>query len=346
VQVDPDLDGDDVSGVGLAGDRVLRAVLELLSGATHLKKALERATAFGRPDLIERAAAALQSVSKAKLGLMSISASTTLSDEEVEDLIAPITERSDWKESLLAFVVVYGPATGDVTRNREQAAEQAAQFVLATLFPKELIGSDGLPRFKPQTDEDRAEMALADQESYQLQTWSRLLAHALVGVARKHGTPSEEEVAEFFVTRPLIDGQLAAALARVLVRFWTGDYEGAAFTAAPRVENPARELVIAVDAGVYRLQRENRPGQYPGLGSLLVILRDRGLDESWYRMVHTVCSNPAGGWNIRNEIGHGFVDNVQAPVAAVLIQALLYLSLLSPGESDTGGSTETGGETG
>jgi hypothetical protein len=302
--------------------------------AGHLKTALQRATALQRQDLIERAAAALQRISIDDLGLTSISAAIATSEEQVEQLIAPIVERADWREALGVFAR-YGPVTGDVARNREQVAEHASQFVLTSL-PMERVGGDGLPRFTPQSDEDRAEMALADQETYQLQTWAPILARALVEVVRKHGIPTLEDLATFLATGPLIDDQLASALARVLLRFWTGDYEGAAFTAAPRIEALARQLVLAVDAGVYQLQRATRPGQYPGLARLLEVLKDRGLDESWYRMMHTVCSNPAGGWNIRNEIGHGFVDDVQAPVAAVLLQALLHLVFLGPAERTAG----------
>jgi len=204
--------------------------------------------------------------------------------------------------------------------------------VFASLFPKQLLGADGLPRFAPQNDADKQEMALAEQESFRLQTYAPFIARALNEIAARHGLPSPESLREFFALNPLISDDLAGALARVLLRYWTGDYEGAAFTAAPRIETLARGLVLALDAGVYQLQRQQRPGQYPGLGSLLATLKDRGLDESWYRMIYTTCCNPAGGWNMRNEIVHGFVDDTYAPLAAVLIQALLYLASLSPGE--------------
>lgn len=175
-------------------------------------------------------------------------------------------------------------------------------------------------------------MALAEQEVHHLQTWAPLLAWALVQVAEKHGIPSERDLSQFLASGSLGREARAAPIARSLIRFWTRDYEGAAFTAAPRIEALARDLVVALDAGVYRLQREQRPGQYPGLAALLTVLRKHEMDESWFRMVYTVCCNPAGGWNLRNEIGHGLVDGVAAPGAAVLLQALLYLAFLGPGE--------------
>ncbi len=46
-------------------------------------------------------------------------------------------------------------------------------------------------------------------------------------------------------------------------------------------------------------------------------------------MVYTVTCNPAG-WNLRNELSHGFIDDVGASIAAMLIQCMLFLRYLSP----------------
>jgi hypothetical protein len=140
-----------------------------------------------------------------------------------------------------------------------------------------------------------------------------------------HGLPSLDELSAFIATSDIVDRPLAAALARSLHRWWAGDYEGAAFTAIPRIEALARELLLAADAAVYRLQRQQTPGQYAGLGYLLDMLRTGGLDESWYRYFRTVLFSPAG-WNIRNELSHGFLDNVDFVVAALILQLALHLA--------------------
>ncbi|MFF3672335.1 DUF4209 domain-containing protein [Microtetraspora malaysiensis] len=132
----------------------------------------------------------------------------------------------------------------------------------------------------------------------------------------------------------MIDVGLASALARAFQRFWAGDPEGAAFTAAPRVEALTRNLLLIIDEPIYRTQRTSTPGQYPGLGALLAFLKAKGMNESWYRFIYTLCANPAGGTNIRNEISHGFINFVNTTYAALLLQAAAYMATLQPGRAE------------
>ena len=74
---------------------------------------------------------------------------------------------------------------------------------------------------------------------------------------------------------------------------------------------------------------------------MLSVLKDRGIDASWYRMILTVACNPAGGWNLRNDVGHGFIDDTTAASSAVLIQAILHLATLVPKSSSGGDVTAT-----
>jgi hypothetical protein len=77
---------------------------------------------------------------------------------------------------------------------------------------------------------------------------------------------------------------------------------------------------------LYRTQREKSPGQYPGLGALLPELHRAGLDESWYRFLHTYFASVAGT-NIRNELLHGFIDEIGEPASALILTAALYLAV-------------------
>ncbi|UGQ15126.1 DUF4209 domain-containing protein [Yinghuangia sp. ASG 101] len=311
--------------------------------ASHLQTALERAEQTQQRDLIQRAASELQSIRNEDLELQTFRASIQRDPSEIDRLLRPITTASDWSEALGLFCLAYGPATGDVNANRATATRNQQEFVFLSLLDTQLLGGDGLPSFAPQSDDDRAEMRLAQQETHNLQATGPFLALALSTLARTHGIPSEDSMTEFFAQHALVDEDLAGAIARSFTRFWVGDFEAAGFTAAPRIETLARNLLISSNVGIYRLQRNEKPGQYPGLGFLLGALLETGLDESWYRCLYTVCANPAGGWNVRNEISHGFVDNVPSAVAAVLLQALMYLWLLAPAddEENYGSSDDT-----
>lgn len=300
--------------------------------SAHLKTALQRAQSTGQKSLIERAAAALQKMSEEDLGLVSFASSAQMDREKLEGILSPMVKAPSWREALTLFVCLYGPAVGSVERNRDNAEEFARNSVFLGMVNTELLGPDGLPRFSAQNERDKAEMRLAQQENLTLQTSAPLLAMALSKVAEAHGIPSEKDLVEFFSQSALTDDGLAGSIARCFIRYWTRDYEGATFTIAPKIETLLRNLVLNLDAGVYRLQRQEKPGQFPGMGALLGVLKDRGLDESWYRNILTICANPAGGPNLRNELAHGFVHAASAPAAAVLIQCVLYLSFLRVNE--------------
>ncbi|MFF9779526.1 DUF4209 domain-containing protein [Streptomyces sp. NPDC013978] len=301
-----------------------------LRRAGHLKTALQRAQDSGQASLIERSAAALQKIRTEDLGLVSFSASGAISREQFQEMMAPVVNAADWREALLQFAFAYGPAVGTFEHTKKAAEEYARISIIGDLATTELLGSDGLPRFSPKTDAEKNEMRLARQEAFTLQSTAPLLAHLLHKVAEVHKVPSEADLTEFFSEGPLTSHELAASISRCFIRFWTGDPEGATFTIAPKIEAMARNLVLSLDAGVYRLQRQEKPGQYPGLASLLATLRERGLDESWYRNILTICGNPAGGWNLRNELAHGFIDNSGSPGAAILFQCVMYLWTLGP----------------
>ncbi|MEY9489008.1 hypothetical protein RKD26_004802 [Streptomyces calvus] len=313
-----------------------------LRRAGHLKTALQRAQEAGQAALIERAAAALQKIREEDLGLVSFTASGAISRGQFEEMMAPVVNAADWREALMQFAFAYGPAVGTIERTKKAAEEHARISIVENLATTEIFGSDGLPRFSPQTEAEKNEMRLARQEAFALQSTAPLLAHLLHKVAEAHGVPSEADLTEFFSQGPLASHELASSISRCFIRFWTGDPEGAIYTIAPKIETLARNIVLSLDAGVYRLQRQEKPGQYPGLASLLSTLRERGLDESWYRNILTICGNPAGGWNLRNELAHGFIiQNPGPPGAAILFQCVMYLWTLGPRQED--GDAESGG---
>lgn len=309
-----------------------------LARSSHLKTALRTAEGVGNADLIDSAASALQRVRSEDLGLVSFKASGAIGHEEFQRIMAPVTSAPDWRVALIEFARTYGPAVGRIEKNIQEAEEHAKSSLVEQLVTPEILGADGLPRFSPQDDTERQQMRLARQETWVLQAMAPLLAHALHKVAETHGIPSEEDLTEFFTEESLSSPEMAASIARCFVRYWTGDPEGAAFSAVPKIETLVRAHVIKLDAGVYRLQRDQKPGQYPGLGVLLGVLRKEGLNESWYRNILTICGNPAGGWNLRNDLAHGFIDRVESPAAAVILQCVIYLCFLGvvkrEGESD------------
>jgi hypothetical protein len=98
----------------------------------------------------------------------------------------------------------------------------------------------------------------------------------------------------------------------------------------PAIEAVARYLVLATDTGIYRLQKNQTPGQFPGLGVLLPLLTElHQLPESRSRFLAALLTHP-GGLNLRNRMAHGYIGRVGPPIAAVLIHAALSLAAIAP----------------
>lgn len=292
--------------------------------AIFLQTAVEHAVASGDRQLRQRATVRMQAVTLDELGLQGIETGMVLRGEDIARAVRPVTDARDWRSALLAFAAI-GPPTGDAAANRRIVEDQAAEFVFSAIFPMSRIGGDGLIRFTATTDEERAEYRLSQHEIFNLQMQAPLVAEALLRFPSHHDLPSPGELAAHFGQSPLVHPQLALGLARSYHRWWAGDYEGAAYTVVPRVEALARNLLLGINEGIYRLQRERKPGQYPGLGSLLASLHDHRLDESWYRYLSTLLVSPTGA-NLRNELLHGFERDVDFVLSALFLQCAAFLA--------------------
>jgi len=107
------------------------------------------------------------------------------------------------------------------------------------------------------------------------------------------------------------------------LRFFNGNPEGAAYATAAHIEALARVIVLAIPLPVYRVQRQNNPGQYLGLGTLLPTLLASGMDEAWTRFLQGFLASPMG-FNFRNELLHGFVMDPSETMAALLSSAFSF----------------------
>lgn len=307
------------------------AASEGIVRSRHLLEAVKVARESGNSTLVGKATGRLQEMRTEDMKLREISTGARFHSIEIDRVLAPIIEADTLSAALTAFARL-GPVSGDVVANRATVEAQAREFPISNLFPVHRLGADHMPRYLINSDEDKAEYRLAQYEDMNIQLGAGVLAESLVRIAQKFGIPSEAELAGHFMANPILDIGLAAALARAFQRFWAGDPEGAAFTAAPRVEALARNLLLVIDEPIYRTQRTNTPGQYPGLGVLLAFLKAKGMNESWYRFIYTLCANPAGGPNLRNDISHGFISFVNLTYAALLLQAAAHMATLQPGK--------------
>lgn len=298
--------------------------MEGIARAHHLERAIGEARDAGQQDLVDDLTRQLQAISEDDLELAAFTYGVTIPREKVEQWIAGYTGQATWQDALVRLA--HGdPPSGNVDANRETAARLAREHPIQWLATRVRVGGDGLPRFTPRTSEDTKEMQLTEVEQTAISSAAIFRAEVIRRIWATWAPISEEDLTEFFGSASHVSDGLAAALARNFRRFCVGDPEGAAYAAVAHVEAVARELVLAVNAPAYRVQRTNVPGQYMGLGALIPALQAEGLDESWCRFLRTLLSSPTG-FNHRNELLHGFDLAPSDASTALTFVAIIYLT--------------------
>lgn len=342
--------------------------------AMRLRQALEVAEQSGIRELRQRAAVLLQGVRHLDLGMMHISASRHQFEEHFEEVVAQLLqdrgageltpigdedagsdngdnengedgedgrsgeERPTWYRRLVNFANIE-PPTGDPTSNRELIAMRQRLSPLSQIFPKQLQTPEGLPLYAAGSESEEFELDLVGWESELLTTWTPFCAEALQRVIADD-MPTTEHLVASLTSDPVSPPQIAVQLAASFQRFWSGDGEGAVFITLPLIEALIRNAVIDSDHGIYRLQKNQQPGQYVGLGLLLPLYYDSyNIDEREQRFLTAMFNHPAG-WNLRNLAMHGYLPNVSGQVAALVLYAGLRVII----NANQGPAEQTAGD--
>ncbi len=320
--------GDDDSTTALQREEVQALISaandsEPLPAMLHLQNAAELATSYGLQDLRDEAARKSQELSHEDLGLTRHEHSVALDGERVRALIDNVVNQPTWQKAL-EELLFWGAPTGRVEENRAVAATIPSIAPLATAFSSTRIGADGQLAFTVPGN-DPAHL-LAEQELRTLQIYGHLWAQALHELGKEWGAIDLDELAAFFGRAGHVPDDVARAIGRSLNRHFAGDPEGAAFTVLPKVERIARELALALGEVVSRPPNSSTPRIYKGLGKLIDILTDRGLDESWYRFIATYLARQ-DGINLRNDALHGAITDIDEVHSALVLVAVLYLCI-------------------
>lgn len=290
----------------------------------HLTTAAEAATNFGLKDLQAEVTVKLQETSIEDHGLVRRRVEIPIDQAAAEAYVQEFVDKEDWRDALLALLDGI-PPSGSASQNREAADAMPAVAPLAAALPTTLLGADGLPRFTAATEQDKAALRLSKQELSKIQVLGSLTDEILRRIGDKWAPMPEDDLTLFLSDAPHVRDAVAGSLARAFNHYFDNDVEAAAYIATPRIEALVRDLVLLVNEPAYRLQRGQKPGQYAGLGALLPVLVKQGMDESWVRYLQTLLSGVTG-MNYRNDLLHGFVDDVHSGNAALVLVAALYMT--------------------
>lgn len=321
--------------------------------ATRLRDVLALAEASGIAELRKRSAVLVQGIRNLDLEMMNIRASSHRFEEQFEEMIASVLNDPNagdftwktivepagaeeheegaeqfptWYVRLRAFAH-HGPPTGDPDQNRSHVQNQYRLAPLQHLFPTQLQTPEGLPLYFPTSEEERFDLEMVKWETELLHQWTIIYAEALHRITDPEIPPFDALV------RVLSDDGRSPAIGRQLAesfyRYWTGDSGAALHTAVPMIEALIRAAVIRGDRGIFRLQKNQSPGQYVGLGALLPEFYDIfEVREGDQRFFNAVLKHP-GGWNLRNLLSHGYLPAIRGGVTALALYAALRVLILS-----------------
>jgi hypothetical protein len=106
--------------------------------------------------------------------------------------------------------------------------------------------------------------------------------------------------------------------------FWRDEHLEAVHLVVPAAEAGARRLLRELDEGIYQVQIGKDPGTYPGMWTLLDALGGLGLDPSWHWFLRWLFLGPSGV-NLRNDVAHGFVTDIDAAYTALVLRSAAVL---------------------
>lgn len=290
----------------------------------HLQHALGLARTHGLTETAEQILAEIQSMSEDDLELKPISAEVKMPRAEIDAHIKTFTEGSgSWQDALERFGAD-GPPSGRSDRNRAVAEESAKDNPLTRLIPTQVLGASRSLIFEAGEEGEHERLDLAKQEALGVRIWAPIGIEILEAIAERFGVPEREELTEFFTTE-LIDREVAARLADVLLRFFAGDDDGALHIAVSQLEAAIRGAAARIGIVVIRNPQGERPGGVRGLGAVLAALEGR-IDESWRRYLVNALVDSLGV-NLRDQVSHGLYGPVIRADVAIAIHIACHLRL-------------------
>jgi len=309
------------------------ATSDTLVKVVRLQEALRQAEAANRSDLRKDVAALLQRAGRQPSGMSSFGVIHRMAQRQVDAEIDRMISGDRLARSLESWTR-WGPPSGPIAANVRAANNVLASPILG-MVTMGVLNSDNLPIYSPSTPEERHDMEMVRSEVENVATGSRWLASGLHRIVERHGLPQLTSLAGYLRTWPGFDEAGSWVTASSLLRYWSHDYQGAFYVVIPQIERTIRNLLLWADVGIYREQRDQKPGQYPGVGVLLDSLNETyRMKQDWYRYYYACLAHPTG-LNVRNAAAHGLIEVVPHPSTALVLHMVLSLGTLSPPDADT-----------
>jgi hypothetical protein len=290
----------------------------------HLQLALQLALNRGFTDTADEIRGEIERMSPEEFGLKTMSAEIEVPAKEIDDLVDWVAAAGGWRDALRRLGA-QGPPTGQVATNESAVRKAMSEHPLLSVFGEQLVGQHMALVFRADTPERKFRLEMARQESYGIGLFVHVLVRILDRLLSDLDVPTEKEVTDCLKT-PLIGEVLVRRCAQAFGHYWRGENDAAGHLLAPRIEAIIRQLCVALGIPVTKPPTGDKPGGVVTLAFLLEKLEGH-IDESWRRYLCNALTDQLG-FNLRNRISHGLIDEVDRPHAALLMHVVLFLALL------------------
>ncbi|MBB4930380.1 hypothetical protein F4561_001200 [Lipingzhangella halophila] len=300
---------------------------EALIKVYYLNEAASTARRYGVSHLEEVAVLRLQSAPQVEW--KTLQTEFSIPSEIFRNYLIPYERAQTWQEALAYWFQSDSPS-GSVPNNEETARNLKEVSVVEQIATTVKFGPEGFPKRVVSGEEDSLQRQRVRAASANIQLSGLLLASALDTIRARFGILSLEDV-EACISDSGTHPFLAKALAKALQLYWVDEFAASVHLAVPKIEASARSILLELNEPVYRAAVGDADGQFPGLGSLLDKLEEKcDFDPDWACFLRVFLLKD--GYNVRNLVAHGFMDEVDRKTAALALRACALVVVLASNE--------------
>ena len=298
----------------------------------YLEKGLQAARAGGLSEEVEELRLQVQELGRQGQDFGKISTEVEIPKEIVDAFKRQFFEPEDPVSRLERFGS-YCPVCDDDDMVEQKVRELMKQAPLGFLVSKVIFNAQNLPIKSIEGPEQHLAQGIIDHDTQSIVVWG-LFAVQVLDRLIAETKPQFEDIKQA-LAGSFFDGPAVSAIARAFDHYAAGRYEEALLLCLPRIEAAVRNTAVELGMVVFiePSAAKNQTGSYRLLGELLRGLKGSGVDLD-RRYLFRLLADPLS-LNIRNETLHGLTEEIAKRDAALVLHAVLVLSMWRSARSDS-----------
>ncbi len=298
-----------------------------LTASAWLKKVFETYSDFGMKNEADEIAHRLREVAAhVEEEMVAVSTKTNISQGDLERYLESMVE-GELDQVLMRIVGQFLPNRDKAVKEVQNLAKEAP---VQSLVTHTIQDHDGrvVAQVGPLDDdpEGRVLLYIAEQMGFKA-----LFLELVLDRMRSKFSPRAEDLLAYLLQSPLFEESRSRILTRGVGGYLQGDFLVAACVLLPEIEAAVRRLLTLKGGSIYRKSSNGGLRLRP----LDQMLRDPAVTETLGEDGTTylrVLLTDARGWNLRNNVCHGFLppETFDSTEANRILHAMLLLALVRP----------------